>query len=347
MNGDALFPGQELQGPHAAPLAAPTGGRARLLAVVAVLAAGLGLYFGFWRSSQPSGTTGRASSLAVARFHLGGAPVGVATARGSLWVVLESGVLKVELVKLDPHTGRQLASYAIGRTGPDFGAVTSIGDVIWATAGDHVIRVDASHPGTTIRRMSLPGEGSSITVGYGSVWVASIGQDHNTISRLNAATLAPQAHISLTIQPVAIRAGLGSVWVASTSGLWKLGPTTDRLTPIPVPVSLPVDLALSGGRLWVIQQTALITGIDRDGRVRAEISLPFSPGAIAASPAHLWVTTNCGCMTGSLAVVDIRSRHVITRRPIGETPVALAPTSTGVWVATFSDGSISQVTLSR
>jgi hypothetical protein len=315
------------------------------LAAIFVVAVSVATYFSGGRA-RTSPTTNARTDLAVTRFPLHGGPVALATADGSLWVVLETRALRAELVRLDPASGRRIASYPIGRTGPDFGSATAVAGVVYATAGNHVLRVDPLHS-SGIARTGIPGEGAALTVGYGSVWVVSIGQTHDTITRLDALSLVHQNEIPLTFQPVAVRAGLGSLWLASTSGLWRIAPTTNRVRPTNVAWQNPIGAALSGGRLWVIQQSTLLVGVDRNGRIRDRINLPFYPGDIAASGRNLWVTNNCGCMKGLVALVDSRTGRVVSERQVGETPVAVATDRSGAWVATFGDGSVSHVVQTR
>lgn len=248
--------------------------------------------------------------------------------------------MRADLVRLDPTTGKRVAAFLIGRTGPDFGSVAAGGAYIWAAAGMHVIRVDATQP-DNVKRASLPGEASAVTVGLGSAWVASIGQQADTITRLDASTLAVHAQIRLTFQPVALDAGLGSIWLASPSGLWRIDPASNRIIPAPDPVALPVSLAVAGERVWVIEQNQRALSIDHAGRVRTQLQLPFAPGAFALTPGHIWVTDNCGCRVGKLAVLDTHARRLLAEQSIGETPVDVAPGRGGVWVATFGDETIS------
>lgn len=250
--------------------------------------------------------------------------------------------MRAELVRLDPKTGKRLAAFTIGRTGPDFAAASSSGSFVWAAAGDHVLRVDATGPGR-VERATLRGEAAAITVGDESAWVATIGPQRDTIVRLDASTLAAQALIQVTVQPVALEAGLGSVWLATSAGLWKINAANNQVIPAPVPVASPVSLARTGNRLWVIQQDRLVTGVDRTGHTRSRIALPFAPGAVAATPSRIWVTDNCGCRTGKLAVLNIQTRRLVATRPIGETPLAVASARSGVWVATFGDSTVEHV----
>jgi hypothetical protein len=317
------------------------------LAVTLIVTAAVAIYFSVGHGGT-SPTTNTRTGLAVARFPLHGGPVALATADGSVWVVLETSRQRAELVRLNSATGHRIASYPIGRSGPDFGAATADGGVIYATAGNHLIRVDPQHS-SGIARINIPGEGAALTVGYGSVWVASIrqAQAHYTITRADTLTLAHQSAIPVSVQPVALRAGLGSIWLASTSGLWRISPTTNRVRPTGVSWQGPVGSTLSSGRLWIMQRPTLLTGVDYAGRIRNRIDLPFYPGDIAASGRNLWVTNNCGCKKGLVALVDSRTGRVASERQIGETPVAITTDRKGAWVATFGDGSVSHVVETR
>lgn len=316
-------------------------GRRSVRTIGAVAALGL---FG-WLVVSPTGDGAAAaarSQLRLTHFRLDAAPVAVTASHGSVWVVEETSRMRADLVRLDPRTGKRVATFLIGRTGPGFGSVAASGAYIWAAAGTHVIRVDAKHP-NNVKRAALPGEASAVTVGLRSAWVASIGQQADTITRLDVSTLAVHAQIRLTFQPVALDVGLGSVWLASPSGLWQIDPASNHLIPAPDPVALPVGLAVAGERVWVIEQDRRAVSIDRAGRVRTQIALPFAPGAFAFTPGRIWVTDNCGCRVGKLAVLDTNTRRLTAARAIGETPVDVAPDRNGVWVVTFADETISFV----
>ena len=105
--------------------------------------------------------------LTVNHVRVGAAPVAVTASHGSVWVVEETSGRRAELMRLDPTTGKRIGTFLIGRTGPDFGTAASSGAFVWAAAGNHVIRVDATRP-NAIRRAKLPGEAATITIGLGS-----------------------------------------------------------------------------------------------------------------------------------------------------------------------------------
>jgi hypothetical protein len=113
-----------------------------------VVAASLGLLF---LSAGVSASPGRSQAprtpkLVVTRFRLHAAPVAVTTTGGAVWVVVETQGSQARLWRLDPSTGRLHFSALIGRAGPDFGAATATGDVVFAAAGDHIIRAAAAAP---------------------------------------------------------------------------------------------------------------------------------------------------------------------------------------------------------
>jgi DNA-binding beta-propeller fold protein YncE len=317
--------------------------RRRQLLIAAALAASVtiavGLSLGLGRTVGQGQASPRSSGLTLTPVRLGGAPVAVARAQGSVWTVVETRKGRAELVRLNPKNGKRVAAFVIGRAGPDFGAAAVGGDFVWAAAGEHLIRVNPDRPGH-VARVALPGEAAALTVGYGSAWVASIGKRQDTITRLDASTLAVQKRDAVLTQPVALEVGLGTVWLASTGGLWKIDPKSNRLIPSRIPVPGPIHLSLFGDRLWLIEADRTLVALDRNEHVRVRITLPFSPGALAATGKGIWVTNNCGCLAGKLAVLNPRSHRLIATRKIGETPVAITAAGSQAWVATFGDSRI-------
>jgi len=93
-----------------------------------------------------------------------------------------------------------------------------------------------------------------------------------------------------------------------------------------------------------VEQDRLVVGLDRAGRIRTRIRLPFPPGALGAARGRIWVTDNCGCRVGRFALIDLHSHRLLADRAIGETPVDVAPdASGGAWIATFADSGITHV----
>lgn len=302
------------------------------------------LVFGAPSALPARGLALQSPKLVVTRFRMDAAPVAVTTTSGAVWVVVEMQGMKAELRRLDPSSGRVRFSALIGRSGPDFGAAAVTGGVVFAAAGDHLVRVAAATAG--VRRASVAGEAAAVAIGFHSVWVASIGQQHDWVTRLSATTLAVEARIPLAVQPVALRAAFGSVWLATTESLQKIRPATDRLQPTPVLTNNPIGLLLFGGRLWLYQLDDVMTAVAGPRSSGLQLTLPFRPSAVAATPTRIWATDNCGCMRGTIALLDARTHRLIAERKIGETPVALVAAGDIAYVATFNDGTLSRVHLS-
>lgn len=252
--------------------------------------------------------------------------------------------MQAALWKLDPRSGRRLGSFAIGRSGPDFGAVTSSGGAIWAAAGNHILRLDPAGVGRT-QRASLPGEAAGVAVGFGSVWVTTIGASGDSLVRLDAKTLARQAIVHLDAQPMALVSGLGSLWLALSYAVDRVDPRTNDLVPTAVGASGTTALAVSGDHLWLLQRSAVAL-IDRHGRQSERIQLPFPAGSFAVGRHQLWITNNCGCRKGLLAVIDRKTLRARTLA-IGVTPVALTTTPSATWAATFGDARLWRVATRR
>lgn len=310
------------------------------------LATSLGLFVLGSPSAVPArGLVLQSPKLVVTPFRLDAAPVAVTTTSGAVWVVVETQGMTAELRRLDPSSGRVRFSALIGRSGPDFGAADVTGGVVFAAAGDHLVRVAVAT--TTVKRTQVAGEATAIATGFDSVWVASIGQQRDWVTRLDATTLAVEARIPLAVQPVALRAAFGSVWLATTESVQMIDPATDRLKPTTVLTNNPIGLLLFSGRLWLYQLDDVMTAVAGRGSSGLQLTLPFRPGAVAASPTGIWVTDNCGCMRGTIALLDARTHRQIAERRIGETPVALATAGNVAYVATFNDGTLSRVHLSH
>jgi outer membrane protein assembly factor BamB len=276
------------------------------------------------------------------------APLAVVAGHGSVWVLAERGDLAVVL-KIAPRTGTALGTVKVGPQGPDIGAMTMGGGLIWAAAGDQLVAVDPARA-AVMRRTRLPGLANAISYGFGSVWVTTIGQSRHLLIRLDPRTLTIRARIRLTARtvitgegsgPTAVAAGLGSVWVAGFAALLRIDPATNRVASLLFPTSpSATGLAVARDRLWVLGGTT-VAALDRRGRRIEQLRLPVAGGNLAVTQRRLWIIDNRGCRRGTLLEVNLSTRRVIRRRPTGETPIAISATSTTVWVANFAGGTLS------
>jgi hypothetical protein len=270
-------------------------------------------------------------------FRLGAAPVALATAGNAAWVVVETRTGAAQLWRLDARTGRRLRSVVIGPAGPDIGAISVTATRVWAAAGDHVISLDQAG---RVRRIQVPGTVTSLAVGLGSVWAVSVGSQH-VILRLDPERLTVRARIA-TLGGAAAAVAAGSVWVAGGGELTRLNPYDDRLTRVLATADGLAGLAVSPQRAWLLEgRTAL--ALDRAGRVRRRLRLPFAAASISVANGRLWAIDNCGCAIGRVAELDLRTGRRIAGRAVGETPVAVAAGRDRAWVAGFGDSTLMSI----
>jgi hypothetical protein len=127
--------------------------------------------------------------------------------------------------------------------------------------------------------------------------------------------------------------------------LLRVDPVHDRLSVLSAATSATTDLALARRRLWTLAG-ATMRLLDQRGRATGRLQLPFAAGRFVISGARLWAIDNCGCSRGALAEVDLETGRVVTTRPTGETPIAVAADRTTAWVANFGDGTLTRYAVS-
>jgi len=132
----------------------------------------------------------------------------LAAGGGAVWVAGSSG-----LTKLDPLTGAELGSTAVGS--PSFGETASVAlgsDAVWyaPSSGETLSKVD-SQSAATAQTFTVGKGPSGIGVGEGAVWVANSGD--GTVSRVDPQGGNPRT-ISVGQAPGGVVAAYGSVWTS-------------------------------------------------------------------------------------------------------------------------------------
>jgi YVTN family beta-propeller protein len=189
------------------------------------------------------------------------------------------------------------------------------------------------------------GEGTgTLTVGFGSVWVAN--QDEDSVSRIDPKTHKVVATINVGNRPNAIAVGEGDphVWVITSDGVWGIDPLTNGVVATIKLANLPLGLAVAQGGVWV---TYKINDPSPEGLYRidpssrtvaerihvAEATFAPSPIGVAVTPEAAWVVTpgvQVGTSGGFLTRWDLTARKR-TQQGIG-TPSGLSAGSDSVWV---------------
>ena len=198
-----------------------------------------------WIANFLSGSVERldpATNRVIARIQVGGEPYGLAAGGGSIWVGNNGSD---SVTRIDTATNQVVARVAVGDRPLGIAYDDSDGSVWVANFGDSaVIHIDAAT--NTVRdRAIVPGEHEDVALGFGSVWIPS---EEGWLTRLDPATLAVTATVTVAADPDFALVAAGSVWTTAYQG--------DRLSRIdPAANAVAATLAVHRG----------LQGIDFDG----------------------------------------------------------------------------------
>jgi YVTN family beta-propeller protein len=196
-----------------------------------------------------------ATDRVVATIPVGDYPLGIAVTNNAVWVANHhSGSVS----RIDPHDNRVVATVPISTqiqvAGPK--AITAAGGMVWVADAytGAVVRVD---PQRNRRVESIGGTGPAcggMATAGGSVWMASA-CDQGTVTRIDARTARPLAHIHVPGVALDVASGAGSIWATTTSGmLLRIDPKTNRIVARRNLGDAGI-LTTGGGSVWVINRT--------------------------------------------------------------------------------------------
>lgn len=193
----------------------------------------LTLRIGNAQAPQPGCQPGDADVVPMGSFltRLCDLPSGVAVGAGSVWVGRND---QQAVVRLDPATGRAIATIAVGMRVFNIAPSAS---AVWAVSfqDNMVARIDP-HTNMVSLRQALLHAPSGVLIADGSAWISTSG--NATVVRLDATTGALQAAIPVGVQPLPLAAARGAIWVRceQDSTIARIDPTTNRMV-----ASIPVD----------------------------------------------------------------------------------------------------------
>ena len=131
----------------------------------------------------------------------------------------------------------------------------------------------------------------ALAIGDGSIWVAN--SVSRTIWRLDAATMAKTAEVSLTDAPTAVALGFGRLWVTSYVGDSVVvidAVAGGRVATIPLGQG-PRGIAAGPDAIWVAGSQGALLRIDPTTlRVSGSIDLPGPAEGVAVLGSDVWVT---------------------------------------------------------
>jgi YVTN family beta-propeller protein len=231
----------------------------------------------------------------VKNISLPATPDAVAFGAGAVWVV--NGRLGT-LYRVDPTFNRVTDAVRLGDRAvlsARAGADVRLGS-IWTAFGDSTLaRADPAPPRPA--GIGSTGTGpSAVVAAYGSVWVASAGDD--VVQRFSPLTFEDGAirEFGVGSTPMGLAAGEGAIWVANSGDDYvtridAAGLGSRPLRPIPVGDG-PTDLAIADGVVWVANARAgSISRIDPEtNEVTETISIGNQLGGVAVADGLVWAS---------------------------------------------------------
>ena len=146
-------------------------------------------------------------------------------------------------------------------------------------------------------QMTIHSHEGSIGVGEGSVWIATIGDGKSWLGRYSAETGAEEARIPLPPTGWGVVVGHGSVWVSGsfTHEVYRIDPASNAIVATVSVPGLPKHIASGEGAVWVAsQETGLIHRIDpASSTVVATFETGIkeeSRGDITTGGGYVWAT---------------------------------------------------------
>ena len=290
-------------------------------------------------AGAPGAPSNAGTPARTTRFRLAAPPVALAVIGKAVWVVVETqaDACTALAARCSDRKTVALGGDRPGRARHRRGFGDRVPGLGGRRQSHRQRRPGAARP---VSRIRVPGTITSIAAGLGSVWAVAIGPRH-VIVKLDPGRLVVRARIP-TLGGTVAAVAAGSVWVAGGGSLARLNPRDDRLTDVTATAGGAVTLARTPARIWLLSGNTAFA-LDRAGRVRRRLSLPFAAASMAVSNGRLWAIDNCGCATGQVTALDLRTGRQIADWAVGATPVAVAAGRDRVWVASFGNSTLTSI----
>jgi YVTN family beta-propeller protein len=192
-------------------------------------------------------------------------------------------------------------------------------------------------PSYVVARVSLGNQPCAVVAGFGSVWVAMLGED--TVLRLDPRTRRVLARVKTGDQPCGMAIGAGSVWVEDYGDgtVTRIDGTTNAVVSRPAVGAQPYDLTFGFGAAWVTNYgDNTVSRIDAvSGAVRT-ITVGQLPTGAAPAGGAVWVTNKGDGTASRIDPVTLKVRTVA----VGGQPAWTAYSGAAWWAA---DGGANQV----
>jgi streptogramin lyase len=220
-------------------------------------------------------------------------------------------------------------------------------DRIWVTSAPEgrLKQLNPDHPGLGLAGRSLPlARGiSGVTVGAGSVWVAS--PRRGEVLRIDPNGERVTEKIDVGGRPGAIVFGAGRVWVADGDGggMTAIDPDGEIFKRGIGPHASPLRLAYGAGAVWVSSaSTGTLVRVDPvSGRAGAPIRVGRGPAGVTVGGGLVWVANS---RSETVTRVDPSLRSVLGAPiRVGGHPGGIDAGTDTVWVANSADGTVTRI----
>jgi DNA-binding SARP family transcriptional activator/streptogramin lyase len=256
-----------------------------------------------WAANAGDGTVTRIDLQTlkeVQTLGIGEAATDLIEVAGSVWVATGNDN---SLVRIDARSGGKIERLALSRDRASAAySLTAGGKVIWVSSGNNLIEIDA-HTGAIVSRWHGPAGINDMAVIAGSLWLVNSAEQVVRLSarKPDRASVTTLGVIGTSI---AVGYGSVWVAAEAPYGpqmaLWRLEPTTNRLMQtIPFGTSRPgypptLAVALGGGSVWVatFDDGNLVRVNPYTGTVLKTIHLGGHPSGVAFGANRVWVTVS-------------------------------------------------------
>ena len=277
-----------------------------------------------------------AKAKVTAGIRVPGRPVAVTTCAASVFVSSRNGYV----YEIDPKTAKPFAIFVGGRPG-DIAHIGGLATVLRGPPNNTVTVID-SGSGTASTPFALPGSptaSASIAVYGVDVWIANpnlhslerIGSPYTGVAR-QSIPLPPLSAVKQGLGYSGLAAGEGALWVVGNDvnrTLWRVDPTSGRVTAIPLPFA-PSAIAAGSGGVWLVDQSdnSVVRLDPATNRLGRRFPVGHEPSAVTVGAGFVWVAN---VLDGTVSRIDPR-RGTVTNAQIGGKPIAIAVGLGAVWV---------------
>lgn len=212
--------------------------------------------------------------------------------------------------------------------------------------GSAVLRIDPK-TNRVIKRIPLSGA-NMVATGLGSVWVTGTVANQKALMRISPVSTEVLEEVALepfrVLLPSDLAVGEGAVWVLGGEAVYRLDPTSGRLTTIPTREAgtLRSGIATGAGGVWVsVSDRGAIDRIHPRARtIERRIRLGRFAGGLSFGDGSIWVTSE---REGLLTRIDPAGNRVARTYRVPGASGAAAFGAQAVWVVSSTTGMIAKV----